>query len=128
MAVLIPLTNDGDRLIQVPLNGRLMTLRFYWLRLPGAWYLDVGLATGETLARGLKLVPIINLFESSAELTRVYGQPRLVPLNTSDAPGSDDLSVQWQLWWFSPGEFERDYGVLTSANAVLPFDVRALYG
>jgi hypothetical protein len=74
--LIIPLNSSPDRRIQILLGFNLLSLRTYWNASSGKWYMDISGSDGVSLARGLALVPNINVLELSAELTRRLGQFR----------------------------------------------------
>lgn len=124
--LIIPVNSAPDRRLQVTLGANLLTLRTYWNATAATWYLDITDIDGVSLARGLALLPGVNLLESETELTRTLGQFRVVPLDNTDLPLIDTLGTRARLWWFAPGEWEANE-IASAVDTVLPFDVRAMY-
>ena len=113
MARIIPVNSAADREMQVLLGVNLLTLRTYW---------------NATLARGLTLVPAVNVLEAETELTRTIGQFHIVPANGEENDTPTSLGNTCALWWFAPGEFEAYLETLpVETDTPLPFDVRTMY-
>jgi len=124
--LIIPLNSSPDRRIQILLGFNLLSLRTYWNASAGKWYLDISGSDGVSLARGLALVPNINVLELSPELTRKLGQFRLLPNGSTARATETNLGTDARLWWFSPGEWEAAEEQAPGVTA-LPFDVSTMY-
>jgi hypothetical protein len=72
------------------------------------------------------MVPTINLLEWSPELTRIYGQFRLLTLANVLEATEDNLGTGARLWWFAPGEVEAAQSVVQTLT-LLPFIVEDMY-
>lgn len=124
--LIIPLNSSPDRRIQILLGFNLLSLRTYWNASSGKWYMDIGGSDGVSLARGLALVPNINVLELSPELTRRLGQFRLLASGSAVRATDNNLGTDMRLWWFAPGEFEAAE-IQSPGLTVLPFDVSTMY-
>lgn len=124
--LIIPVNSEPDRRMQVLLGGNLLTLRTYWNPTAGCWFMDISDSSGVSLARGLALVPEVNVLENETELTRTLGQFRVIPLDNTGAPTYNTLGTKARLWWFAPGEWEAAI-TPESVDVALAFDVRTMY-
>ena len=109
--LIIPLNSSPARRIQILLGFNLLSLRTYWNASSGKWYMDISGSDGVSLARGLALVPNINVLELSPELTRRLGQFRLLASGSAVRATENNLGTDMRLWWFAPGEFEAAWTV-----------------
>lgn len=105
----------------------LLTLRTFWNASRPGWFLDVFDASDVPLARGLTLVPGVNLFSSLPQLTRTVGQLRVLTSDGGDVPTDDGLGVIGRLYWFAPGEFETLAPMPPTNVTALPFVLSDLY-
>lgn len=126
MALQIPVNAEPDRDLQIQLGQNLMTVRTYYNTIGATWFMDLTDENGAVLARGLALVPLINVLEAESELTRLYGQFRIETVNDTENNTPDSLGNTASLWWFAPGEFEALDIVDANINP-LPFNVRDMY-
>ena len=125
--LILPVDSTPDRRFQILLGENLLTVRTYWNPTVPMWYMDLSASNGDSLARGLALVPLINVLEAETELTRTLGQFRMIPLeNASEVASADSLGRTGRLWWFAPGEWEANE-VPQSIITTLPFDVASMY-
>lgn len=129
MAYEIPTTSDPDRQFEIVLGANLLTLRTYFNGTTPGWFLDITDDGGASLARGLAIVPGVNLLASRPDLTGTLGQLRTA---TSDGGNNTDpagLGTVARLYWFAPGEFEALAAQVAAPAALtpLPFDTGALY-
>lgn len=128
MPRIIPVNSAADRELQVLLDENLITVRTYWNATLARWHMDLTDVDGVVLARGLTLVPAVNVLEGETELTRTIGQFRIVPANDEENDTPTSLGDTCALWWFAPGEFEAYQETLPPLTDIpLPFDVRAMY-
>jgi len=127
VAAEIPLTSAPDRQFEIVLGDVLLTLRSYWNASRPGWFLDVFDAADQPLARGLALVPGVNLFSSLPQLTRTVGQLRMLTSDGGDVPTDDGLGVIGRLYWFAPEEFETLAPMSTINVTALPFVLSDLY-
>lgn len=128
MARILPVNSAADREFQVLLGSNLLTVRTYWNATLARWHMDLYDVDGVALARGLTLVPAINVLEAETELTRTIGQFRIAPANNAENDTPTSLGDTCQLWWFAPGEFEAYQDTLPPITTTpLPFDVRTMY-
>lgn len=126
MALVIPVNSEPDRELQIQLGENLMTVRTYYNTIAATWFMDLSGDNDVVLARGLALVPLINVLQAESELTRLYGQFRIETVNETENDNPDSLGNSATLWWFAPGEFEALDIVDTTINP-LPFNVRDMY-
>ncbi len=123
---ILPVTADNDRRFQVLLGDNLLTLRTYFNSVVPGWFMDIVAQDETPFARGLALVPAINILRANAELTRTLGQFRVIVSDGGENDTPESLGNTAQLWWFAPGEFET-LDQDTVVDYTLPFDVRAMY-
>jgi len=126
MALIIPVNSTGDRRIQVLLGTNLLSIRTYWNSTVPGWYMDLVDSGGTNIALGLALVPVVNVLQSQPNLTRIYGQFRVFPVDNSENNTENSLGDPAVLWWFSPGEWEANE-IAQAITTVLPFDVTTMY-
>lgn len=126
MPLIIPVDSTGDRRIQLLLGSNLVTVRTYWNPTVPAWYMDLFDSSGATITLGLALVPFINVLESQPNLTRIYGQFRVLMLDNGENDTETSLGDTGILWWFAPGEWEENE-IPPMVTTVLPFDVTTMY-
>lgn len=126
MAQIIPVNSTGDRRLQVLLGSNLLTVRTYWNSTVSGWYMDLYNDSGESIALGLALVPIVNVLAASPTLTRIYGQFRVFTLDGGENNTETSLGDTCKLWWFAPGEWEANE-IEEMVSFVLPFNVRDMY-
>lgn len=126
MAFIIPVDSTGDRSIQVLLGSNLITVRTYWNPTVPGWYMDVFDSAGGAVALGLALVPFINVLESHPDLTRIYGQFRVLMIDNGENDTETSLGDTGFLWWFAPGEWETNE-IPQTITTILPFDMTTMY-
>lgn len=127
MAFKIPVNNTPDRQLDIVLGDNLLTLRTYFNQTLAQWFMDVSDGAGVMYARGLALVPWINLFEANPTLTRTLGQFRVASLDGGENDTSDSLGQTAALYWFAPGEFEALETPEAAGLTPLPFNVADMY-
>lgn len=108
------------------LGANLVSVRTYWNPTVTGWYMDLYGSSGLPIALGLALVPVVNVLESQPNITREYGQFRVLTLDGGENSSADSLGRAANLWWFAPGEWEANE-IGSRLDVELPFDVRAMY-
>lgn len=126
MPLILPLTNDPDRVFSVLLGEQILTVRTYYNPTTPGWYMDLRTQDGTALALGLALLPVVNVLQGNPDLIRIYGQFRTVVQDDAEYLTLDALGNTALVYWFAPGEWEATDDGLT-ADLTLPFDVRDYY-
>lgn len=95
--ILIPLTSDGDRVVEVDVGSHILQFRTYWTG--QKWLMDVSDTSGQPLMFGLALAPGVNNLMKGQDGGRFPGARLVAVLSRGSAYDPDNLGAGLLVYW-----------------------------
>ena len=108
--LILPMTNDGKRRVDIDIISNTFTFVTYWNYSTCMWYVDMIDSEGNDYLLGMALVPSINILKAHTVQVEETGDIRVADITgtnnaTVDSLGSEGVDVTSWL----PGEYEEAF-------------------